>query len=142
MSQESLDIDSYKQATILSNRLAKTAHVRAWMEEEGKRLVDEIALKQFQQYQNNYPSLSIDDYEWLKQGSLQEWSRLTERSLYLFTNQEKTIVVVRKEGRGDPVPPEGTMVILTAIRYVELLPFEMAHLWGGGYESLVKNSLI
>jgi hypothetical protein len=146
MSQESLDIEAYKQATALSKRLAKTEHVRAWIELEGKRLVDEMVRAQFKSYIGIYPSLSFDDLDWLQAGSLEKWSRETERSLIVFggsdyDNKTRNYQVVRHTGRPLPAPPIQGMEVIDEIRYSQLLPFEMTHLWGGGYAELVEKSL-
>jgi hypothetical protein len=65
---------------IKSHALRKLDHVSEWIEVEGKRLVDEHALKNFRSLMTMYPSLTINDFNWLKE----KYGSETHRELVLF----------------------------------------------------------
>jgi hypothetical protein len=149
---EKLDIETFKQAIVNSHTLRKLDHVRAWIEMEGKRLVEEYTLKAFKNVMDTYPSLTIDDFVWLKEKHDEPRTVENERSLVVFGKYQDipgqewgwdsaSCVVVRQTGRSRPPAPTGLKYYYD-INYNQLLPFNMTHLWGGGYYSIVEDSLL
>jgi hypothetical protein len=139
-----MDIETFKQSVIMYHTLRKLDHVREWIENEGKRLVDEYALKRFKNLMNTYPSLTINDFVWLKEG----YETKIYRELVLFekygtdtgTDTDTEIAVCRKENDEEQKLPY--VKSIHTINYIELLPMSMTHLYGGGYYSLVEDSLL
>jgi hypothetical protein len=144
MEKKLMDIETFKQSVIKSHALRKLDHVSEWIEVEGKRLVDEHALKNFRSLMNYFP-LTIKDFNWLKEGYrlgiYRELALFEKHGTDTGIDEDIEIVVYHRENQGRPYMNNNEK-FKTNISYIQLLPMDMTHLWGGGYYSIVENSLL
>jgi len=141
--EESPEVSLYKKALATIKDLKEHPNVVKWIDLEGRRKVDEYVQKSISRLKTSYPLITDEDIAWiLNDDGLHEllliFQKITNRPLIIDefgSEQEDEVVKVLRVIRGSEESFAKNSMTLSKIH---LLPFEMTHLWGGGYKSMVN----
>jgi len=141
--EESPEVSLYKKALATIKDLKEHPNVVKWIDLEGRRKVDEYVQKSISRLKTSYPLITDEDIAWiLNDDGLHEllliFQKITNRPLIIDefgSEQEDEVVKVLRVIRGSEESFAKNSMTLSKIH---LLPFEMTHLWGGGYKSMVS----
>ncbi len=127
-------IEEYKKAKRTLKQLEQHPTIKQWIEEEGTRLVQEHFNKTAADYKEEYPILTSDDINWIR-----DEPNHFDHEIHIILDP-KTRIPIRVErnlknskswsGVGGPV-----------LTYVHFTPMSMTALWGGGYKELVDKQI-
>jgi len=141
--EESPEVSLYKKALATIKDLKEHPNVVKWIDLEGRRKVDEYVQKSISRLKISYPLITDEDIAWiLNDDGLHEllliYQKITNRPLPIDefgSEQEDEVVKVLRVIRGSEESFAKNSMTLSK---THLLPFEMTHLWGGGYKSMVN----
>jgi len=146
--EESPEVSSYKKALATIKDLKEHPNVVKWIELEGRRKVDEYVQKSISRLKTSYPLITDEDIAWiLNDDGLHEllliFQKITNRPLIIdefgLEEDDREVVKVLRVIRGSEESfTNGSSKNSMTLSKIHLLPFEMTHLWGGGYKSMVS----
>jgi hypothetical protein len=142
------EINEYLAAKATVKRLEKNPLIINYIQQEGKRLEQEWILKEFENTRKRFPLVTDEDLHWLKQceGNNHRTLKLyyVEKKNDQDNNNEDTdveVVRVIRSQQGEHDSNNNYREKCFPITMAAFLPFEITHLWGGGYKALFDASI-